>query len=108
VFLLVYHLSTFLELTDDFAHFEASHWDGWNTQMLLQDIRVSSNTPSKLQRGCYTERQQILEFLEPIDNHKCSQVVEFPTHKEVTLDLLLTNWLAFLEKIDPVPGFGDH
>ena len=48
-----------------------------------------------------------VQFLELIDNHKLSQVVEFPSRKEATLDLLVTNRKKFRGK-KIYPGFGDH
>ena len=36
------------------------------------------------------------------------QVVNFPTRKQNTLDLLITNRPSFISKCIPVPGFGDH
>ena len=36
------------------------------------------------------------------------QVVNFPTRKQNTLDLLITNRPSFIKKCIPVPGFGDH
>ena len=36
------------------------------------------------------------------------QVVNFPTRKQNTPDLLITNRPSFINKCIPVPGFGDH
>ena len=36
------------------------------------------------------------------------QVVNFPTRKQTTLDLLITNRPSFISKYIPAPGFGDH
>ena len=35
-------------------------------------------------------------------------IVDFPTRKKSTLDLMLTNRPTFLSKCSPVSGFGDH
>ena len=37
-----------------------------------------------------------------------TQIVDFPTHKKSTLDLMLTNCPTFLSKWSPVSDFGDH
>ena len=36
------------------------------------------------------------------------QVVNIPTRKRNTLDLLITNRPSFINKCIPAPGFGDH
>ena len=36
------------------------------------------------------------------------QVVIFPTRKQNTFDLLITNRTSFINKCIPVPGFSDH
>ena len=36
------------------------------------------------------------------------QVVNFPTRKQNTPDLLTTNISSFINKCIPVPGFGDY
>ena len=47
-------------------------------------------------------------FIDLIDSCSMEQVVNFPTRKQNTLDLLITNGPSFTNKCIPVPGFGDH
>ena len=57
----------------------------------------------------YQYPKQINErFIDLIDSCSMEQVVNFPTRKQNTLDLLITNRPSFINKCIPVPGFGDH
>ena len=47
-------------------------------------------------------------FIDLIDSCSIEQLVNFPTRKQNTLDLLITNIPSFINKCIPVPGFGDH
>ena len=47
-------------------------------------------------------------FIDLIDSCSMEQLVNFPTRKHNTLDLLITNRPSFINKCIPVPGFGDH
>ena len=46
-------------------------------------------------------------FIDLIDSCSMEQVVNFPTRKQNTLDLLITNRPSFINKCIPVPAFGD-
>ena len=48
------------------------------------------------------------KYLEIFDLNSLNQVVNFPTRKSATLELLLTNRPAFIEDCRPTAGFGDH
>ena len=47
-------------------------------------------------------------FIDLIDSCSMEQLVNFPTRKHDTLDLLITNRPSFINKCIPVLGFGDH
>ena len=47
-------------------------------------------------------------FIDLIDNCRMEQVVNFPTRKHKTIDLLITNRPSFINKFITVPGFGHH
>ena len=47
-------------------------------------------------------------FIDLIDGCSMGQAVNFPTGKQNTLDLLITNRPSFINKYIPVPDFGDH
>lgn len=58
--------------------------------------------------GCQNSKLLNDQFLEAFDKNKLTQMVDFPTRKRKTLDLLLTNRPAFVERCTPAAGFGDH
>ena len=57
----------------------------------------------------YQHPKQLNErCIDLIDSCNMEQVVNFPTRKQNTLDLLITSRLSIINKCLPVPGFGDH
>jgi len=47
-------------------------------------------------------------FLDLVQDNHLEQVVTFPTRKEHTLDLFLTNRPSLVNRCEPLPGIGDH
>ena len=47
-------------------------------------------------------------FIDLIDSCSMEQLVNFPTRKQNTPDLLITNRPSFINRSISVPGFGDH
>ena len=70
----------------------------------LPDIDWSNNTIQSHQDLKELNEQ----YLEAFELSNLTQIVDFPTRKKSTLDLMLTNRPTFLSKCSPVPGFGDH
>jgi hypothetical protein len=47
-------------------------------------------------------------FLDLVQDNHLEQVITFPTRKEHTLDLFLTNRHSLVNRCKPLPGIGDH
>ena len=77
----------------------------WITGVInLPDVQWKTNTVTKHQ---YTK--QINEhFLDTFSMLGLSQMVTFPTRRDNTLDVFLTNRPSLVNSCEPVPGISDH
>ena len=66
--------------------------------------------------GCqYSSQYRVITSLSPtyhwlytLLDHSLSQLANFPTRKENTLDIFATNWPSLVTKCKPIPGISDH
>ena len=58
--------------------------------------------------NCQYSTQLNEKLIDLADGCSMEHVVNFPTRKQNTLDLLIINRPSFIKKCIPVPGFGDH
>jgi len=70
----------------------------------LPDINWSTKSVS----GTQYPRKLNEDFLDAVDNTNLTQIVDFTTRKNATLDIVLTNRPGLTESCEPTPGFGDH
>ena len=47
-------------------------------------------------------------FIDTLLDHSLSQLVNFPTRKENTMDIFAMNWPSLVTKCIPIPGISDH
>ena len=70
----------------------------------LPDINWESYTIT----DTHNTRELNEKYLEVFDINNLTQIVDFPTRKQNTLDLLLTNRPKLVDSCESAPGFGDH
>ena len=80
----------------------ASVWIGGDLN--LPDVQWKDNTST-----CIHNTKSINEeFMSAFQDYNVKQLVDFPTRKENTLDLFLTNPPSLVNRLEPMPGISDH